>query len=409
MPLVTPTGFKPVPLPAGLLSGSEADTRDTAILDLAPDADIEGVRNELDQSNLIRIRFDSFADGRGFSLAKRLRNAGYKGHLRAVGHIISDQFRYALDCGFDDVEITDDLAARQPEADWLANQPVARSYRDKLRGESPVPKPAAQAAEDVYQSQANVFEQRVTHVEHFTDGLFSFRLTRPASFRFRSGEFAMIGLPNAARPVFRAYSLASPAWDDELEFYSIKVPGGPLTQHLQHVSVGDTVLLKKKATGTLVLDALQPGRRLFLFSTGTGIAPFASLIRDPETYDKFDQVILTQTCRTSAESRYGAKLIAAAAGDPIVGDDVSAGRLRVVTSLTREDHPLQGRITNLIGNDDLFRSLGMPALNPDTDRAMVCGSVNMLTDMRALLEQSGFEEGSNARPNTYVVERAFVD
>ncbi|MEM8977588.1 MAG: ferredoxin--NADP reductase [Pseudomonadota bacterium] len=261
----------------------------------------------------------------------------------------------------------------------------------------------------MYQSQKGVFEQRVTHVEHFTDGLFSFRVTRPASFRFRSGEFAMIGLPNAARPVFRAYSLASPAWDDELEFYSIKVPGGPLTQHLQHLAVGDTVLLKKKATGTLVLDALEPGRRLFLFSTGTGIAPFASITRDPETYEKFEQVILTHTCRTSPELRYGAKLITAAAGDPMVGDDVSAGRLRVATSLTREPHSLRGRITDLIGNNDLFHSLGMPALNPDTDRAMVCGSVNMLNDMRKFLEETGFEEGSNARPNTYVVERAFVD
>ena len=409
MPLVTPTGFEPVELPAALVLNEASDTQHVHHLDLEPDTALESIRGRLSDAKLIRIAFPTFADGRGFSLARRLRNAGYAGHLRAVGHVISDQFRYALECGFDDVEITDALAARQPEADWLTNQSPLRSYRERLQGQASVPQPAIKKAENEFQSQAGIFEQRVTHVEHFTDGLFSFRVTRPASFRFRSGEFAMIGLPNAARPVFRAYSLASPAWDDELEFYSIKVPEGPLTQHLQNVAVGDTVLLKKKSTGTLVLDALSPGKRLFLFSTGTGIAPFASLVRDPETYEKFDHVVLTQTCRTVAELSYGESLIARAESDPIVGENVNRGSLKFATSLTREPYPIEGRITDLVRNDGLFQTLRIQSLDPTSDRAMVCGSIDMLNDMRTLLESLGFEEGSNARPNSYVVERAFVD
>jgi len=174
---------------------------------------------------------------------------------------------------------------------------------------------------------AGIFAETVTEVWHYTDRLFRFRMTRPPSFRFRSGEFAMIGLPNAERPVFRAYSIASPAWDEGLEFYSIKVPDGPLTQHLQKIRAGDTVLMRKKATGTLVHDALLPGRRLWMFSTGTGIAPFASLIRDPETYEKFDEVILTHTCREVAELAYGRQLVTAIKDDPLVGELAKGLRL----------------------------------------------------------------------------------
>ena len=327
MPLVTPEGFKPAPSPAELAFDADTAEQTAARIDLSPDSDVDSIRSRLDSLELIRIDFPSFADGRGFSLAKRLRNAGYKGHLRAVGHVISDQYRYALDCGFDDVEISDELAARQPESDWLSSRSSAQSYRDRLQGRRAVANPAKPEPSAPYVSRDGIFGQKVTHVEHYTDGLFSFRITRPPSFRFRSGEFAMIGLPNAAKPVFRAYSLASPAWDDELEFYSIKVPGGPLTEHLQHISEGDTVLLKKKATGTLVLDALLPGQRLFLISTGTGIAPFASIIRDPETYENFEQVVLTQTCRTAAELSYGIDLVNAAKDDPIIGEDVQQGSL----------------------------------------------------------------------------------
>src|SRR5215510_1027204 len=145
-----------------------------------------------------------------------------------------------------------------------------------------------------------LFEEKVLEIQHYTDRLFRFRITRPQSFRFRSGEFVMIGLPNAAKPIFRAYSIASPSWDEELEFFSIKVPDGPLTSHLQKIRPGDTVLMRQKATGTLVLDALTPAKRLFMISTGTGVAPFASLLRDPDTYEKFDRAILTHTCRDNA-------------------------------------------------------------------------------------------------------------
>lgn len=253
-----------------------------------------------------------------------------------------------------------------------------------------------------------VFAETVTLVEHYTDRLFRFRMTRPASFRFRSGEFVMIGLPNAEKPVFRAYSIASPSWDEELEFFSIKVPGGPLTEHLQKIRAGDVVLMKKKPTGTLVNDALLPGRRVYMFSTGTGIAPFASLIRDPETYEKFDEVILTHTCREVAELRYGLDLVAGVPDDPLIGE-VAAGRLRHYVSVTREDYPFRGRTTDLIASGKLFADLGLPPLNPETDRGMICGSIAMLKDTRALLEAAGLAEGANNRPGAFVVERAFAE
>lgn len=255
---------------------------------------------------------------------------------------------------------------------------------------------------------ANVFAEIVTDVQHYTDGLFRFRVTRPASFRFRSGEFVMIGLPNAERPVFRAYSIASPSWDEVVEFYSIKVPDGPLTEHLQRIKVGDTVLMRKKPTGTLVNDALIPGKRLYMFSTGTGIAPFASLIRDPETYEKFEQVILTHTCRHIAELKYGENLVALCNDDPLVGE-FAKGRLIHYTSVTREPFPRTGRIKNLMETGKLFADLGVPPINPEEDRGMICGSMAMLNDTKRVLEKFGLEEGSNARPATFVVERAFVD
>lgn len=252
-----------------------------------------------------------------------------------------------------------------------------------------------------------VFAETVTSVEHFTDRLFKFRITRPASFRFRSGEFVMIGLPNAEKPVFRAYSIASPSWDEEIEFYSIKVPDGPLTEHLQKIQVGDTVLMRKKPTGTLVNDALLPGKRLWMFSTGTGIAPFASLIRDPETYEKFDEVILTHTCREVAELDYGKQLVKELKEDPLVGEMVQ--NLRLYCTVTREDYPFQGRITDLMASGKVFEDLGVPPISPETDRGMICGSMDMLNDTKAALEGFGLEEGANNRPATFVVERAFVD
>ena len=253
-----------------------------------------------------------------------------------------------------------------------------------------------------------VFAEKVVSVKHYTDRLFKFRITRPASFRFRSGEFVMIGLPNAERPVYRAYSIASPNWDEEIEFFSIKVPGGPLTEHLQKIQPGDTILMKKKPVGTLVLDALIPGERVYMFSTGTGIAPFASLIRDPETYEKFNQVILTHTCREVAELAYGEELVAALKDDPLVGE-LARDRLTHYTTVTREPFPRQKRITDMIETGELFSDLGVPPMNPGADRGMICGSMAFLKDVKALCEQAGLEEGSNSKPATFVVERAFVD
>jgi len=253
---------------------------------------------------------------------------------------------------------------------------------------------------------SGVFAETVTELQHYTDSLFRFRITRPSSFRFRSGEFVMIGLPNAEKPVFRAYSIASPAWDEEIEFYSIKVPDGPLTQHLQKLRVGDTVLMRRKPTGTLVNDALLPGPRLWMFATGTGIAPFASIIRDPETYDKFDRLILCHTCRTAGELTYGRDLVDALKGDPLIG--AMAERLTLYDSLTREPWPRTGRQTDLMASGKLFADLGVPPLDPATDRGMICGSIAMLQDTKAALEAFGLQEGANSKPATFVVEKAFV-
>jgi ferredoxin--NADP+ reductase len=266
---------------------------------------------------------------------------------------------------------------------------------------------SAKASASPFPIPANVYAQRVVSVTHYTDRLFSFRITRPQSFRFRSGEFVMIGLPNAERPVFRAYSIASPAWDDELEFFSIKVPDGPLTSHLQKIVAGDTVLLRQKSTGTLVLDALTPAKRLYMVSTGTGIAPFASLIRDPETYEKFDQIILTHTCRDVAELEYGADLYRQSVEDALIGE-LTNGRLTYYSSTTRGQFPRMGRITALIENGGLFADLGVEAFDAANDRVMICGSMAMLHDVKALVEKAGFREGSHSEPGDFVVERAFV-
>jgi len=258
-----------------------------------------------------------------------------------------------------------------------------------------------------FQIPSGVFAETVTEVQHYTDRLFRFRMTRPASLRFRSGEFVMIGLPNAEKPVFRAYSVASPSWDEELEFYSIKVPNGPLTEHLQKIKEGDTVLMRKKPTGTLVNDALLPGKRLWMFATGTGFAPFASLIRDPETYEKFDEVIVTHTCREVAELQYSKELVATVKDDPLCGE--FAGGLRLYATTTREEFPFMGRITDLMASGKVFDDLGLPPISTETDRGMICGSMDMLKDTKAALEGFGLVEGSNSNPGTFVVERAFVD
>lgn len=254
---------------------------------------------------------------------------------------------------------------------------------------------------------AGVFAEKVLSVTHYTDRLFRFTMTRPQGFRFRSGEFAMIGLMVDGKPLYRAYSIASPAWADELEFFSIKVPDGPLTSHLQNIKPGDEVLMRKKPTGTLVLDALTPGKRLYMFSTGTGIAPFASLIRDPETYEKFEEVILTHTTRDVAELKYGFDLVEEIRNDELLSE-VVGDKLRHYATVTREDFPLTGRITDLIENGKLFADLGVPPLDITVDRGMICGSSAMLKDTKDLLEKAGLTEGANSKPAEFVIERAFV-
>ena len=221
----------------------------------------------------------------------------------------------------------------------------------------------------------------------------------------------MIGLPPKTeddKVVYRAYSIASPSWDETIEFYSIKVPDGPLTEHLQKIKTGDTVLMRKKPTGTLVLDALMPGKTLWMISTGTGFAPFASLIRDPEAYEKFDQVIVTHTCRDAAELTYSINTVEAVKSDPLVGE-FARDRLHLVTTTTREETATMGRITTLMDDGTLYDLLGRGGLDRDQDRVMICGSMAMLNDVKSRLEDMGFVEGANSAPGDFVVERAFVD
>lgn len=250
--------------------------------------------------------------------------------------------------------------------------------------------------------------QTVTAVTHWTDRLFSFRVTRPKSLRFRSGEFVMIGLlGDNGKPLLRAYSIASPAWDEELEFYSIKVPDGPLTSRLQHIKVGDEIILRPKPVGTLVHDALLPGSRLWFLATGTGIAPFASLMREPETYEKYDQVIMMHTCREVAELEYGRQLVESLKDDPLIGELVG-DKLKYYPTTTREPFAQMGRITDNLTSGKVFADLGLAPMDAEEDRAMVCGSLAFNHDVKAVLEGFGLREGANSEPLEYVVEKAFV-
>ena len=249
---------------------------------------------------------------------------------------------------------------------------------------------------------------KVLSVTHWNDRLFHFTVERPSSFRFRSGEFVMIGLlGDNGKPLLRAYSIAAPFWSETLAFYSIKVQDGPLTSKLQNIKVGDHIIMKTKPVGTLVLDALIPGKRLYMIATGTGIAPFASLIRDPEVYEQFEDVILTHTCRDADELAYGAWLIKQAKSDELIGE-LASEKLRYYPTTTREQSPKMGRITTLIETGELFSDLQVPAFNADDDRVMICGSMGLNMDVKALLEAAGLEEGANSKPATYVLEKAFV-
>ncbi len=250
--------------------------------------------------------------------------------------------------------------------------------------------------------------QTVTSVHHWTDRLFSFRVSRPQTLRFRSGEFVMIGLlDERGKPLLRAYSIASPSWDEELEFYSIKVPDGPLTSKLQHIGPGDQIILRPKPVGTLVLDALLPGKRIWFLATGTGIAPFASLMRDPETYEKYEQVVMMHTCRTVAELEYGRQLVEGLRDDPLIGEFVG-DKLKYYPTTTREEFHHMGRITDNLTSGKVFEDLGIHPMDQEHDRAMVCGSLAFNIDVKAVLEGFGLREGANSEPQEYVVEKAFV-
>jgi len=251
-------------------------------------------------------------------------------------------------------------------------------------------------------------EEKVLDVHHWTDRLFSFTTTRAGGFRFASGQFAMLGLTIDGRPLMRAYSIASPSYEEHLEFFSIKVPDGPLTSRLQKVQPGDTVLLSRKPTGTLLPDYLLPGKRLYLLATGTGLAPFLSLVRDPEVYERFETVVLVHGCRQKSELAYQELLTRTLPEHELLGDLVR-DKLRYYPTVTREPYVNRGRITTLIESGRLFDDLGLPRLDVSEDRVMVCGSMAMLKDLRAMLTGRGYSEGTTHEPGQFVVERAFVD
>jgi ferredoxin--NADP+ reductase len=252
-----------------------------------------------------------------------------------------------------------------------------------------------------------VSEERVLSVHHWNERLFSFKTTRNPGLRFRSGHFLMMGLEVDGRPLLRAYSVASAPYEDHLEFYSIKVPNGPLTSRLSHIRPGDSVYVGRKPTGTLVLNNLLPGKRLYLLGTGTGLAPFMSLIRDPEVYDAFEHVSVVHGVRTVSELGYSDYIRRKLPANELIGDLVRE-KLRYYPTVTREPFVNEGRITRLIESGKLTADLGMPALDAAEDRVMICGSTAMLRDTVEILEARGFAEGSSGEAGHYVIERAFV-
>ncbi len=251
-------------------------------------------------------------------------------------------------------------------------------------------------------------EETVLSVHHWTDRLFSFTTTRDPSLRFSNGHFTMIGLRVNDKPLLRAYSIASANYEEHLEFLSIKVENGPLTSKLQHIQVGDKIIVGKKPTGTLLIDYTLPGKRLYLFGSGTGLAPYLSIIRDPDTYEKYDKVILVHGVREVKELAYYDQITQDWPQDEVLGEMLT-NQLLYYPTVTREPFRNQGRITDLIKSNKLTDDLGLPPLNPLEDRAMMCGSPELLADLKAILLQRGFEEGNTSIPGDFVVERAFVE
>ncbi|WP_421864493.1 ferredoxin--NADP reductase [Motiliproteus sp.] len=254
---------------------------------------------------------------------------------------------------------------------------------------------------------AAIGQERVLSVHHWNDTLFSFKTSRDPGFRFKNGHFTMIGLEHQGRPLMRAYSIASANHEDELEFFSIKVQDGPLTSKLQQIQVGDEILISRKPTGTLIDDHLLPGRHLYLISTGTGLAPFLSLIKDPDIYEKYDKVILCHGVRYRSELAYS-EMIHQLPEHEYLGDLIR-DKLVYYPTVTREPFKNQGRLTDLIKYGILTKRLEMPALDPAQDRFMLCGSPSMLKDCCSILDQMGFEEARHGDQGHYVIERAFVE
>ena len=251
-------------------------------------------------------------------------------------------------------------------------------------------------------------EERVLSVHHWTDRLFTFTTTRDPSLRFSNGHFTMIGLRLNGKPLLRAYSIASPNYEEHLEFLSIKVEEGPLTSHLQHIQVGDTIIVGKKPTGTLLIDYLTPAKRLYLLSTGTGLAPFLSIIRDPERYEKFETVVVVHGVRQVDELAYHDLIVDHLPQHELLGDMIGQ-QLRYYPTVTRETYRNMGRVTALIESGKLFTDLALPPMNPAQDRVMLCGSPGMLNDLKHMLETQGFAEGNTSTPGDFVIERAFVE
>jgi ferredoxin--NADP+ reductase len=403
--------------PTNILSDNlrEEELKKTC-LKLRNDFQVETLKSFLPYLNAISIEFPSEKDGRGFSLARRLRQLGYLGTLRATGHVIVDHYRHAMQSGFNQIAIPTKLAKRMPEPYWQQQiDNFKPSYQEKLQPGSTTSYSSknnilikeAKKIQNLNLINTGFVGTTVTKVIRWTDWLFSFRVARPKNFRFQSGEFVMIGLPrNNGKPLLRAYSIASPSWDDELEFYSIIIPNGPLTSQLQHISIGDNLILNPKATGTLVLDSLLPGKRLFMFASGTGIAPFASLIRDPEIYEKFEQIILIHTCRGVKDLNYGKNIVESIGKDSLIGE--YADRVFYYPTVTRETFHTKGRITDLLKTGQVFQDLQLTPISSDTDRAMICGSLGLNKDIKAILETSGLKEGARNRPAEFVLEKAFV-
>lgn len=265
------------------------------------------------------------------------------------------------------------------------------------------------AATPALKASGAFFVETVTWVQHWTPSLFSFRTTRDPALRFSSGQFVMVGLQKEdGKPLVRAYSIASPSWHEELEFYSIKVADGPLTSRLQNIKVGDQVLVGRKPTGTLVLDGLKPGKRLYMLGTGTGLAPWLSLARDPEVYDRFETVVVTHTVREVQDLNYAELFEKELAEDEILSELIG-DKLKYYPTVTREEFRTKGRITDLIESGQLFRDLGLPPFDPAEDRIMLCGGPSVLVDLKQQLLDRGYVEGSLAQPGDFVLEKAFVE